>query len=122
VKRRVAITGCGAVTPIGTGIPAYYDGLRTARSGISTIARFDAATFASRVAGEVKDLDWIRTPLPAGGEAALRRDPKSVFGLVAAREALDQAFGTRAPASYYPARRIGTWRPTSPRVPSTRPR
>lgn len=109
MKRRVAITGCGAVTPIGTGIPAYYDGLRAARSGISTIARFDAATFASRVAGEVKDLDWLRTPLPAGGEAALRRDPKSVFGLIAAREALDQAFGTRAPASYYPARRIGTF-------------
>lgn len=109
MKRRVAITGCGAVTPIGTGIEAFYGGLRAARSGIGAISRFDAATFASRVAGEVRDLDWRTTPLSDEREGALRRDPKSVFGLVAAKEALAQAFGGREPASSYSARRIGVF-------------
>ena len=86
--RRVVITGAGVVSPIGTGVPAFFAGLEAARAGVDTIRSFDAATFASRVAGEVTDLDREAVPLDLPEAAALRRDPKSLFGLVAAREAL----------------------------------
>lgn len=105
----MVVTGIGAVTPIGTGVAAFFDGLRAARPGVGAITRFDAATFSSRIAGEVRDLDWQTTPLPGPHEAALRRDPKSAFGVVAAREALFQALGAGGPLTHYPPRRIGTF-------------
>lgn len=61
-KRRVVITGLGAVTPLGNDVASMWDGFMTCRSGISRISRFDAAAFATQIAGEVKDFDplkWI---------------------------------------------------------------
>ena len=55
--RRVVITGLGAVTPIGIGIEAFWKSLREGKSGIGPISCFDASTFSSKVAGEVKDFD-----------------------------------------------------------------
>ena len=89
--RRVVITGAGVVSPIGTGVPAFYHGLRSARPGVDTIRSFDASSFATRVAGEVKDLDVAGVQLQGPEAAGLRRDPKSLYGLVAAREALQHA-------------------------------
>ena len=54
--RRVAVTGVGVVSPIGTGVPAFFEGLRTGRSGVADIRSFDARTFPTRIAAEVKDL------------------------------------------------------------------
>jgi 3-oxoacyl-[acyl-carrier-protein] synthase II len=51
--RRVVITGVGAVSPLGLGAPALWEGLVAGRSGTGTLRRFDASTFPSRVAGEV---------------------------------------------------------------------
>ena len=105
--RRVVITGIGATTPLGTGIPAFFDGLRAARSGIDRIRSFQADTFPTRIAGEVRDLDPRTLPLPAAERPALLRDRKSVFGLVAAREALTDAFGQERPDRAYPGLRLG---------------
>lgn len=91
--RRVVITGMGVVSPIGIGREAYFDGLASSRSGIDVIRSFDATTYPTRVAGEVEGLDFEGIELPEDLAPALRRDPKSVFGVVAAREALDDAFG-----------------------------
>ncbi|GAA5511372.1 3-oxoacyl-[acyl-carrier-protein] synthase 2 [Deinococcus carri] len=53
--KRVAITGLGPVTPIGTGAQAFAEAQRAGRSGIGPISRFDTADVASKIAGEVND-------------------------------------------------------------------
>ena len=55
IMRRVAITGMGVVSPIGIGIPAFWQSVKEGICGIAPIARFDASKFACRVAGEVKN-------------------------------------------------------------------
>jgi 3-oxoacyl-[acyl-carrier-protein] synthase II len=86
--RRVVITGIGAVTPIGTGVDAFWDGLRERRSAVGPVTRFDAEPFRTRVAGEVRDFhpgDFIE-------ERRVRRlDRCSQFTLAAARLALTDA-------------------------------
>src|SRR5271169_2931214 len=54
MKRRVVVTGIGAVSPNGIGTEAFWDATRAGVSGIGPITRFDASEFAVRVAGEVK--------------------------------------------------------------------
>ncbi len=55
--RRVAITGMGIVSPIGSGIERFWANLVAGRSGIGAITLFDASTFPVRIGGEVDDLD-----------------------------------------------------------------
>ncbi|UOQ67143.1 beta-ketoacyl-ACP synthase II [Hymenobacter volaticus] len=54
-SRRVVVTGLGAITPLGSTVPAYWDGLRQGISGAAPITRFDASKFKTRFACEVKD-------------------------------------------------------------------
>ena len=54
---RVAVTGLGPVSSIGTGASAFADALRTGRSGISRIASFDPVGFPHQNAGEVRDFN-----------------------------------------------------------------
>ncbi len=54
---RVAITGMGMVTPLGTGVEEVWDGLVHGRSGVGPISHFDATGFPTRIAGEVRDFD-----------------------------------------------------------------
>jgi 3-oxoacyl-[acyl-carrier-protein] synthase II len=54
MHRRVAITGLGAVTPVGNDVKATWESLVAGRSGIARITGFDAETFPVRIAGEVK--------------------------------------------------------------------
>jgi 3-oxoacyl-[acyl-carrier-protein] synthase II len=54
-RRRVAVTGVGLVTPLGTGVEKNWDALVHGRSGIDLITRFDASQFPTRIAGEVRD-------------------------------------------------------------------
>ncbi|QNH61527.1 beta-ketoacyl-ACP synthase II [Hymenobacter sediminicola] len=53
--RRVVVTGLGAITPLGSTVPAYWEGLRTGVSGAAPITRFDASKFKTRFACEVKN-------------------------------------------------------------------
>ncbi len=86
--RRVVVTGMGAVTPLGQGVRATWEGLVAGRSGIRTIQAFDPSRVDSKIAGEIPDFD-------ASGvldRKELRRMDRYIqLGLVAAREALDQA-------------------------------
>jgi 3-oxoacyl-[acyl-carrier-protein] synthase II len=84
VRRRVAITGLGAVTPIGVGVKAFWHGLREGALGIGPITRFDPAPFACRVAGEVKDFELTTERLTPSVRFAR-------FGMAAARMAYDDA-------------------------------
>lgn len=56
-KRRVVITGMGAITPLGIGVEPLWEGLCAGRSGVGPITRFDASQFTSRIAAEVHDFD-----------------------------------------------------------------
>jgi len=55
--RRVAVTGLGLISPLGSGVEASWSGAKEGRSGIGPITRFDPAPFAVRIAGEVKGFD-----------------------------------------------------------------
>ena len=54
---RVAITGMGLVTPVGTGVDAVWESLSQGRSGIGQITQFDTTGYPTRIAGEVRDFD-----------------------------------------------------------------
>ncbi len=63
MRRRVAITGIGAVTPCGNSAAETWAALVAGRSGIDRITRFDATTCSAQIAGEVRNFDVTR-PLP----------------------------------------------------------
>jgi 3-oxoacyl-[acyl-carrier-protein] synthase II len=86
-RQRVAITGIGAITPIGSGAEGLWAGVRNGVSAIRPITRFDASPFSSRVAGEV-DFDPLDYLPP---KRARRLDRYSQMALAAARMALDDA-------------------------------
>lgn len=54
-KRRVVVTGLGAITPVGIGADASWQSMIDGVSGIGTISQFDATGFPCTIAGEVKD-------------------------------------------------------------------
>jgi 3-oxoacyl-[acyl-carrier-protein] synthase II len=57
MKRRVVITGIGAVTPLGIGKEVYWRGLIEGKSGVALIDSFDCSEIATRIAAQVKDFD-----------------------------------------------------------------
>ena len=87
-QRRVVITGMGALTALGNDVASTWDGFVNGRSGIRRIESFDPSRLTSQVAGEVRDFD-------ASGvmdRKDLRRTDRYIqFGLVATRQAMDQA-------------------------------
>jgi 3-oxoacyl-[acyl-carrier-protein] synthase II len=57
MKRRVVVTGLGAITPIGKDVNSFFEGVREGRLGIDYIKSFDTENFKVKVAAEVKDFD-----------------------------------------------------------------
>jgi len=55
LRRRVVVTGLGAVSPNGIGVGAFWEATRSGRSGIDTITFFDPESLACRIAGAVKN-------------------------------------------------------------------
>ena len=53
VKRRVVVTGMGAVSPNGIGREAFWNATRRGQSGVRRITRFDASRHQVQIAGEV---------------------------------------------------------------------
>ncbi len=86
--KRVAVTGLGAVTPIGNDAPSTWRAALAGESGIDFIKSFDASGFPVRVAAEVKDFD--PTGLVSTKEAR-RLDRNVLLALAAAVEAKDDA-------------------------------
>jgi 3-oxoacyl-[acyl-carrier-protein] synthase II len=86
--RRVAVTGVGAVTPVGNDAGAMWDALVAGRSGVDVIRSFDASGFPVNIAAEVKDFD----PALAMSAKEVRRTYTDVhFGVAAAMEAARDA-------------------------------
>jgi 3-oxoacyl-[acyl-carrier-protein] synthase II len=87
-RRRVVVTGIGAVTPIGLGVEGLWDGLRLRRSAVRGVTRFDPTAFKSRIAGEV---DGFHPTDHIEERRARRLDRFSQFTIAAARMALADA-------------------------------
>ena len=84
--RRVVITGLGAVTPIGNDVATMWQNLLAGQCGIDRITHFDATAFDTRIAGEVKNFDPVKS-FPSPKEVR-RSDRFAQFGVAAAHEAL----------------------------------
>jgi len=85
---RVVITGMGVVSPIGIGIETFEEALFEGKNGIARITLFDASSYRSQIAGEVRNFnprDYL--PLKQIG----RMDRFTQMGMVAAEEAIKQA-------------------------------
>lgn len=87
---RIAITGMGVVSPIGTGREAFWSALTAGRSGIGPITLFDASAFPVRIGGEVDDFDSARVTARFPQVDGLR-DRKVLLALAAAEEAIADA-------------------------------
>ena len=86
--KRVVVTGLGAVTPIGNDVPTFWNSLIQGVSGAKPITRFDASKFKTQFACEVKDFDPNQY---FDRKEARKYDLFSMFGIVAAKEAVEDA-------------------------------
>ena len=77
-RRRVVITGLGAVTPLGNDVDSSWDGLVSGKSGAATIEQWDASEYPVTFACELKDFepkDWIEHK-QAAAHGPLRADDR----------------------------------------------
>ncbi|MCG8483059.1 MAG: beta-ketoacyl-ACP synthase II [Clostridia bacterium] len=88
MKRRVVVTGMGAVTPVGTGVDNYWNSLKSGVSGLGYITKFDTTDYEVKIAGEVKDFE-IEKYLER--KEAKRMDAFSQYAVVAADEAIEDS-------------------------------
>ncbi len=87
-KRRVVITGLGAITPLGNSYQEFWDGLITGRSGVGPTTVFDPSKLPTRISAQVKDFD---PDTLFGRRDARRMDRYAQMALAAAREAIADA-------------------------------
>ena len=88
MTNRVVITGLGAISPIGIGKDAFWQGLLAGKSGIDKITHFDASDFKAQIAAEVKDFnaaDFIDR------KEAKRMDRYTQFAIAATKLAFEDA-------------------------------
>lgn len=84
-RRRVVVTGLGLVSPVGVGVEESWAALVAGKSGIGPITLFDASTYPSRIAGEVKGFD----PAKFMDRKEVRRNDRFIhFALAAAEMAM----------------------------------
>ncbi|MDE7354686.1 MAG: beta-ketoacyl-ACP synthase II [Acetatifactor sp.] len=86
--RRVVVTGMGAVTPIGIGVEAFWEGLMQGRTGFGPITRFDASEYKCMLAAEVRDFDPEKY---MDKKTARRMEQFCQFAVAAAGEAIADA-------------------------------
>ncbi len=97
-KKRVVVTGLGAVTPIGLDVPAYWEGLKSGTLGIGEITSFSLEDFPVKIAAEITDYDPKKT---LDKKAFKRMDRMSQLAMTAAKEAFADA---DLPGAYAPER------------------
>jgi 3-oxoacyl-[acyl-carrier-protein] synthase II len=87
-QRRIAVTGIGPVTPIGTGVDAFWDSLLAGRSGVGPLTRFRTEKFPVKIAAEIMDFDINKFLEP---RRARRQERFSQLAFAAAKLALEHA-------------------------------
>ncbi len=89
-KRRVVVTGLGLVTPVGADVESTWEAVREGRGGVGPISLFDARTFPTRIAAEVKDFQLARYLGDEAGRWA-NHGRNTVLALAAAAQAVKQS-------------------------------
>lgn len=87
-KRRVVVTGMGAITPIGNSLEEYWEGLISGRSGGGKVTYFDTEEYSSKIACEVKDFDYETF---VSKKEARRMDPFIIYAISATEMAIQQS-------------------------------
>jgi 3-oxoacyl-[acyl-carrier-protein] synthase II len=88
MKRRVVVTGMGAITPVGNDVAATWRAITAGVSGVGPITKFDASTFPTRIACEVKGFDPL---LYMERKEAKRADPFAQYAIAASVQAMTDA-------------------------------
>ena len=88
MKRRVVVTGLGAVTPIGNTADEFWNGIKEGNVGIGEITKFDTTDYKVKLAAEVKEFD-AKEHMDA--KAAKRMEPFAQYAVAAAKEAYEDA-------------------------------
>lgn len=88
MKRRVVVTGLGAVTPIGNTVEEFWQNIKDGTVGIGEITRFDAADYKVKLDAEVKNFDATQR---MDKKAAKRMERFSQYAVAAAKEALEDS-------------------------------
>jgi 3-oxoacyl-[acyl-carrier-protein] synthase II len=88
MKRRVVVTGLGIVSPVGNDLKTAWDNIVAGRSGIGQVTHFDASTFPTRIAGEVRDFDPAQYIPP---KDVKKMDPFIHYAIAASVQALADA-------------------------------
>ena len=102
-RRRVVITGLGAVTPVGIGVDRTWQAVLAGKSGVGPITRFDASDYACRIAAEVKEFD----PADYVEKKEIKKmDTFIQYAMAASQEAVDDAGLTITPET---AERVGVY-------------
>ena len=103
MKRRVVVTGIGAVTPVGNTANETWEAILAGKSGVGPLTRLDAEQFSAKVSAEVKDFSiekWIEK------KEARKMDRFTQFALAAAIEAMEDA---KLEITDDNAARVGVW-------------
>lgn len=87
-KRRVVVTGMGAITPVGLNIETFWNAVKEQKTGFGEITHFDASTYKCRLAAEVKDFD-AKAYMDA--KEARRMELFSQYAVAAAEEAIEDS-------------------------------
>lgn len=88
MKRRVVVTGLGAVTPIGNTVEEFWSGIKEGKVGIGEITRFDTADYKVKLAAEVKGFN-AKERMDA--KSAKRMEPFAQYAVAAAKEAYEDS-------------------------------
>jgi beta-ketoacyl-acyl-carrier-protein synthase II len=88
MKRRVVVTGMGAITPVGNDVATTWRSLIEGKSGTAPITKFDASTFPVRFAAEVKGFNPLEY---MERKEAKRADPFTQYAVAGARQAMTDA-------------------------------
>lgn len=88
MKRRVVVTGLGIISPVGNDVASAWASILAGRSGIGPVTHFDASTFPTRIAGEIRDFDPAQYIAP---KDVKKMDPFIHYGIAASVQALADA-------------------------------
>jgi len=87
-KRRVVVTGIGAITPVGKTAPDFWNGLVSGKSGARPIEHFDTTDFPTKFAAQIEDYDELNY---FDRKEARRLDKVCQYALIAAEETLEDS-------------------------------
>ena len=90
-KKRVVITGIGTVNALGNNLKDTWENMVKGKSGIDTITAFDPSEYPSKIAGEVKNVDYKTSVKESSLSKLKRMDPFVHYALIALKEAVEMA-------------------------------